>query len=64
MGSTTQSSEEEEEYYPQHSPILIEHWIAVVSQLAQSQVPIELLVDKDLALRLIAADARKGDGLF
>jgi hypothetical protein len=69
--SSTHSSKEEEEHYPQHSDILTEHYIAVVSQLMQSQVLIELSelsVDKDLALRLVAAvniesDARNGDGL-
>jgi hypothetical protein len=31
MDSATHSSKEEEEYYPQHSPILTEHCIAVAS---------------------------------
>ena len=46
--SSTHSSEDEVENYPQRSPILMEHCVAVVSHLAQTQVPIELSVDKDL----------------
>jgi hypothetical protein len=68
MATNTHASEAEEEVYPQHSPILTERCIAVASRLSQSQVPVELLVDKDLASRLIAAvniesDTWNGDGL-
>ena len=68
MATNTHASKAEEEVYPRHSPILTEHCVAVASRLSQSQVPVELSVDEDLASRLIAAvniesDARNGDGL-
>ena len=49
------SSKDGEEVYPQRSPILMEWCVAVASRLVQSHVLIELLVDEDLASRLVAA---------
>jgi hypothetical protein len=67
MSSPTHLSEEEEEVYPQCSPILMEHCIAVASCLSQSQAMVELSDDEDLASRLVAAiniesNARNRDG--